>query len=139
MLTVAKRWISFFKQGAYACQYEWPDDASCQCASKNEYLEKSFFEAFPDGYWIRGDADTIELAEDKAWNIYSKYMLCKGHSYVRGERRDGGGYCSSCGYFKKDAFESLEHCLKCGIATYYRAEKDGTFLCKDCYVPVKKD
>jgi len=100
-------------------------------AVKQTVYRTAFFEAFSNVHdmFVRGEGDTIEIAEQNAFNKAVKQIACNDHEYERRHYRNGCGVCKHCGHFKK-VFDPLEKCAVCGVATYY-SERDGKWYCEE--------
>ena len=118
----------------YESAKEW--DCFCQCGSsgivfsqKGNYTT-AFFEAFPKEpcCFIRGEGETIEVAEQDAWNQYQKIKGCK-HEMERRDRTDGYGFCKHCTYSAM-VFEPLTKCCKCGKLTRYSQDYKQKYYCE---------
>lgn len=85
---------------------EWPEECYVQWGSGGVVIGKTssrataFFEAFPDGSFIRGEGQTIALAEDDALRHYRKKLACPDHHWQRGSYMNGGAICKRCGCFE---------------------------------------
>lgn len=98
------------------CTFEWPDDCFCQAGHKGIVFtpkgnyETAFFEVFPKvpETFIRGEGPTIEVAEERAWSKYRKYLECAGHEFERKGYTNGVGFCKTCGMFSFNAFKPTE-------------------------------
>lgn len=118
----------------YELKKDW--DCSCQCGSSGLVIATSgnyttaFFEAFPKNpsCFIRGEGETVELAEEDAWQQYQKIKTCK-HEMERRDRTDGYGYCKHCTYSAM-VFEPLTKCCKCGKPTNYTQDYKKNWYCK---------
>lgn len=103
--------------------------------------EWAFFEAFPEGSFLRTEAPTVAEAEDKAWEAYQRHLNCPGHEfkpYRKGHEdhpyRNGAGFCQLCGRFESYVFTAEElglHCTKCDKPTWYHFGSDGKPWCED--------
>lgn len=78
----------------------WPDDCMVQWGH-GIIPANPFFEAFPPGTFIRGDGETIEDAERKAFAKYERQIGCDHiwgrHHPTRGTYTNGLGWCRRCG------------------------------------------
>jgi hypothetical protein len=121
----------------YALRHEWPPDCFVQGGRMGVVISRkpegnyltAYFEAFP-GTFIRGEGESLELAEDQAWAKYERYTACPEHDYKpypRGQGdnpkaryENGAGFCQNCNRFKSKAFTGEElgqFCATCGVGT----------------------
>jgi hypothetical protein len=88
----------------------WPDDCMVQWGH-GIIPANPFFEAFPPGTFIRGDGDTIEQAERKAFAQYEREFLCAHawgrHHERRGTYLNGAAWCRKCGAFRGKMFREV--------------------------------
>lgn len=87
---------------------DWPDDCTVQWGGSGLVLSQkpggsygtAFFEAFPkSGGFIRGEGETIALAEAKALEKFRRESVCQ-HRWGRDRWTNGGALCRSCGAFQ---------------------------------------
>ena len=135
----ARRSTGFLQNSRYECAHLWPEGILLQCGDSGVVLaspsyQTAFFEAFPrePEAFVRGEGETVELAETKAWETFQKILACPGHEFVRRHRRDGYGYCTKCPYSTM-AFESLEKCFICGESCYYGQDSLERWYCESHY------
>lgn len=88
----------------------WPNETTVQWGH-GIVPANPFFEAFVGGTFLRGDADSIEAAEAKAFAKYRTFVECD-HVWSRTSRRrgtytNGAGWCVKCDSFKSKAFEPI--------------------------------
>lgn len=117
--------------GRYDVRHDWPADASMSAGRRGLVLGRSgdhyttaYFEATltEPATFLRGEAETIEAAEDAAWAKYLRYTA-NDHEH-RFETRgyvNGAGFCVTCGLFKSKAFTLQEIgsvCGQCGADMY---------------------
>jgi len=122
----------------YQCVFEWPEECSVQCGergiviSPNGNYRTAFFEAFPKDprTFIRGQGETIELAERAAWDKYQRIMSCGNHEFERRGYKNGSGFCKYCDLFKSNVFEPSEHCVVCNQPTYWVSDINGKYYCE---------
>lgn len=123
----------------YLCKYKWDYDCFVQCgdeglvlSNNNDYFT-AFFEAFPKSpnTFIRGEGNTIEEAEEKAWSQLQRYKECKNHEYERNGYTNGSGFCKHCGLFKSHAFEPSTKCKKCNKPTAYTCDINNEWYCEE--------
>lgn len=98
-----------WKDNEYEPHCAWPEDTLVQWGSKGLVISKEpyytcFFEAFPSdktksGGFIRGEGDTIEAAEDRAFSKYLKEIAC-AHLWGRETYDNGGQLCRHCRAFR---------------------------------------
>jgi hypothetical protein len=88
----------------------WPDDCMVQWGH-GLIPAVPFFEAFPPGTFIRGEGETIEQAERKAFAQYESEFLCahvwSRHHERRGTYLNGAGWCRKCGAFRGRMFSEV--------------------------------
>lgn len=98
----------------YQPQCAWPED--CMVQWGNGIIPSvPFFEAFPKGTFIRGEADEggdIAEAERKAFEKYQRDIAC---DHVWGRQRPGGdlytngaAFCRKCGGFRAHMFPEIK-------------------------------
>lgn len=127
------------KDNYYECKFDWPDDCSVQCGdrgivlSANGSYRTAFFEAFPKDpkTFIRGQGETIEMAERAAWNNYERIVGCNSHEFERRGYKNGSGICKHCELFKSNVFEPSERCVVCNQPTYWTADVNGNYYCEE--------
>lgn len=102
------------KAMGYAVPYvpvcAWGDDVFVQWG--NGIIPATpFFEAFPPNTFIRGEGDTIEDAERKAFAQYEREKSCDHffgrHHPRRGTYTNGGAFCHFCGRFESSYFKPV--------------------------------
>lgn len=129
--------------------FGWPADCHIQGGAvgvvfgRTGSYRTAFFEAFPDGSFIRGEGDTIAAAEAAAWAKFTKSTSCPGHLWEPRGYRNGGGFCALCGTFRARVFTGSQLgqlCHACGAPTTWTWEEipaDGDepahtlFTCRD--------
>lgn len=129
----------------YDCQQDWPEGAFLQCGKKGVVISRTkdkpsyqtaFFEAFPQNpaTFIRGEGETVELAELNAFKKYEKIMACEGHEFKRRGESESGS-CTKCGLFMSDIFPPVHACVECGKkeVNYSHGEK---YYCREHFVQV---
>jgi hypothetical protein len=129
----------------YQCLLEWDKDCSIQggegglVVGRNGTRKTAFFEAFPpapNDTFIRGEGETLELAEKAAHDIYMRHKACPGHSLVR-ENEIGDAKCSLCDIKKSRALKSLHVCDSCGcddaVINIKKEDKQVVKICTGCY------
>lgn len=131
----------------YDCQHDWPEDCFVQGGDKGIVFSKkdggsyrtSFFEAFPRNpdTFIRGEGESMQAAEQKAWEKYQKHLGCsRNHddsdNFYRRGYKNGAGFCKECGLFRGKVFEPTEKCHNCGAATYFTSDKHNRWWCESC-------
>lgn len=90
----------------------WPDDCMVQWGH-GIVPANPFFEAFPPGTFIRGDGETIEEAERKAFAQYERDLACDHHwGRLRPGPRgvtytNGVAFCRKCGGFRGSMFSPV--------------------------------
>lgn len=95
----------------------------------------AFFEAFPKNpsCFIRGEGESIEAAEEKAFSKYVKIVACPEHEFDRRGREDGYAYCTKCSY-SSTVLEPTTSCAKCQKKAHFSQDKNGLWYCqKDFY------
>ena len=141
----------------YECKMQWPEDCFVQCGEhgivlktgsidaifeasdpiaeieKNQTYITAFFEAFPKNpdTFLRWDGDSIEAAEQKAWNKLQRYLSCPGHEFERQGYENGAGFCKHCNMFKSKAFDPLTKCTICDKPTYHRCDNKKMWYCEE--------
>lgn len=87
---------------------DWPEDCTVQWGGHGVVLSDrpggsygtAFFEAFPPaGGFIRGEGETIALAEAKALARFRRESACQ-HRWGRDRWTNGGALCRNCGAFQ---------------------------------------
>lgn len=88
---------------------QWGDETYVQWGSRGVVLGKksygtAFFEAFPPdtedaGGFIRGEGETLVLAEENALNKYKRGIACD-HLWGREAYKNGGQLCRHCRAFR---------------------------------------
>ena len=107
-----------WKYDGYEPSCAWPDDCYVQWGSVGVVLREAeyggsywtaFFESFPTDpkTFIRGEGETVQVAEAKAYQAFQRYRACNGHEFERRNYTNGAGFCKHCGLFKSQAFEPL--------------------------------
>lgn len=123
----------------YECKKDWDDDCFCQCGGKGLVVSNegdsyttAFFEVFnknPDTF-IRGEGNTVEEAEENAWNKLQIYKDCKGHEFERRGYTNRAGFCKHCGLFVSKYFKPSTKCKICGEPTNWTYNKYDEWYCK---------
>lgn len=127
-------------------QHPWPDDCFVQGGKGGVVFVRggdtyttAFVEACPrdPDTFIRGEGETVELAEDAAWSKFQKYRVCPSPSGQHDPEprgyRNGAGFCSHCGMFVSRAFALVDIgsiCVICAEPTYWRATR-GLLTCEE--------
>lgn len=113
------RIVAHLVNDSYRPQQAWPGDCYVQWGGKGIVLGRqpyttAFFEVFPRGgagSFIRGEGETIEVAEADAFRRYQQELACHeagGHQWSRTRRlkngdtstyTNGGCFCRRCGAF----------------------------------------
>lgn len=108
------------------CMVQWGGDGIVLRTRKGDSddagsYRTAFFEAFPNkpSTFIRGEGETVALAEAAAFKRWQAIQCCHGHEFERRHMRNGGGICKHCGFFESRAFESMEHCVVCKAPTFF--------------------
>lgn len=129
----------------YKCNQEWPESVYVQCGdkgvvfSKNGNYRTAFFEAFPKfpETFIRGEGSTVEEAELKAFEQYSKIMNCQQHEMVR-KKESENGTCKHCGLTLINCLPPLSSCSQCGKEhvklSFKEKDKEQVILCLEHYL-----
>lgn len=122
-------------------QHPWPEDMLVQGGSSGlvvvrngENYYTAFVEAFPPNSFIRGEGETVQLAEDACWEKYLAFTGCE-HDWVAGRYTNGGGICSKCKQFGSRVFTPVQlgqYCKGCGMPTYWQQDGEGNFWCEEC-------
>lgn len=111
----------------YDCTKEWSEDCFVQCGggkqglglvidTKNKRVYRTaFFEAFPKEpkTFIRGEGETIEDAENNAWNKYQAILNCEQHDFERFQSTHGK--CKHCALVLTNYFPPENECKVCGM------------------------
>jgi hypothetical protein len=127
------------KPGMYNAQgytptQAWKEDDYVQWGSgiridrKNKVMVpvKAFFEAFPQGdnhTFLRGEGETLEEAEKKAFAQYETILKCAKHEWEARGRTDGYGYCKHCEMSQSDVLPITTFCCECNIPTAWKHVK----------------
>ena len=93
----------------YECKKSWDWDCEVQAGErgivfnrngKGSYIT-SFFEAFPNSPYtfVRGEGETIEEAEEQAWDKLQKIIQCPKHEF-KAYGKNNVEYCKKCGMYK---------------------------------------
>lgn len=122
----------------YECKYDWPDDCFVQCGdsgvvfSPNGNYRTAFFEAFPSDpdTFIRGEGNTVEEAEQKAWKKLQRQSKCTHPAYDRRGYTNGAAFCICCGLFRASLFEPTTTCSVCCKKTNWMHHK-GEWYCEE--------
>lgn len=142
-----------FKNHQWECAKPWPDDCFVQCgdggivfyqdeSGNHSHYDTAFFEAFPNSpsTFIRGEGQSIEEAEAKAWADYEKYCACSAHEFERRDYDNGVGFCRHCGMFSSGAFEPVRYpCPVCGELTRFMADNDKGYWCREHWREMPED
>lgn len=75
-------------ENKYECKKEWDDNCKIQCGTNKFHMVESlpvyynaFFEVFIDDDYIRGEGETLEIAEENAFKKLEKMKKCVNHTY----------------------------------------------------------
>lgn len=104
----------------YTCLKEWPSDISLQCGDKGVVLKKNggyrtaFFEVFGKEDFVRGEGETLEIAESNAFDKLMKIKNCVEHKYER-EKDSIDAECILCKHKEKKYFPPVSKCQQCGM------------------------
>ena len=123
--------------------HEWPADCAIQGGTTGMVFARSgsyvtaFFEAFPldPQTFIRGEGETVEAAEEAAWQKWQRVLECPGdvHEFETRGYMNGAGFCIHCGLFQSGVFDLAELgsvCVVCGVGTYWCC-RDGKLYCEE--------
>ncbi len=120
----------------YETKLAWPKESFAQAGGGHiDGIGKNiFFECFLKDYHVRGEGVTLEEAERKAWELYTKYSNCN-HSFERLSENSEVGMCKKCNMKKQEMFEILTVCSICNKkgASHYLNKN------KYCYEHYKKE
>lgn len=130
-------------------QHPWPDDTTLiQGGQKGVVMSRSgnyrtaYVEIFgPRTGFIRGEGETLALAEDACWAKAQHVLGCTRHEYESRGYKNGGGFCKNCGHFGDDAFTPEQlgvFCAACGVPTFWHSddhETVGEFFVCPTHVP----
>lgn len=104
----------------YHCLKDWPEDTYTQCGDKgvvlgNKPYRTAFFEAFPKEpkTFIRGEGQTVEEAEEKAWNKYQSIINCEKHYFNRVGNTETA-VCHLCNLKLTQYYPPIGSCCVCG-------------------------
>jgi hypothetical protein len=126
-----------FPEG-YQCKHEWPEDCVVQAGDSGIVFTNSgayrtaFFEAFPinPNTFIRGEGETVEVAESDCWSKWMRISVCPEHEFERRGYHNGYGVCKRCGMggmvFEPDVF-----CCICGKPTFFTQDSRGLYYCQE--------
>lgn len=123
--------------------HEWPEDCAVQGGTKGLVISAkgnyrtAFFEAFPTNpsTFLRGEGETVEAAEEAAWQKWQRILNCPNggvHEYETRGYKNGCGFCKHCGLFTSGVFDLAEIgsvCVVCGVGTYWCTRK-GKLYCE---------
>lgn len=127
----------------YICKKEWDKDISLQCGDRGVVLRKSggyrtaFFEVFTKEDFVRGEGETLEIAEEKAFEKLLKIKNCINHVFER-ENDSVNAECSLCHHKEKRYFPPTSKCNKCGMDHARLKIKDES-LCVKHYMEKAKN
>jgi hypothetical protein len=123
----------------YEPHQAWPHDCLIQGGRRGIVLVRdgepyrtSFFEAFPDNTFIRGEGKSLDAAEDAAWSQWERIRTCLGHEYEPRGYHNGAGICRHCGRFASRVFTAEQvgvECAVCGAKHYPCFTHDGQYYC----------
>src|SRR5699024_1040744 len=127
--------------GRYTPIHPWPEGCHISGGSRGLVLSRTpgksyntaFFEFADEGTFIRGESETIQGAEEVAWNRYQAQLECPGHEYEQRGYRNGAGICKHCNRFEIEVFDVREvghPCSTCHVGTNWTAVGD-TWFCRD--------
>lgn len=119
---IKNRSLGIMNTSDYTCKYDWPTECFVQCGGKgivmgNQHRKgyvTAFFEAFPFNNFIRGEGETIDLAEDAAWKKYQVMANCTEHSFKKSESRQRDAVCECCELSVRDYYPPEKECSCCG-------------------------
>ena len=132
----------------YVSTLEWPSDCFLQAGDGvviaaykgGKNYRTGFFEAFPDidgfGTFIRGEGESIQLAEKDCWSKYQKMFKCRDHKWVRtkddkgNDTTSGASICSKCD-MRADALPPTTLCKVCNEPT--NMVLNGSYFCPEHY------
>lgn len=102
--------------------------------SKASY-RTAFFEAFPKNpkCFIRGEGETVEEAENDAWEQWQKIINCESHEWTRKNRTDGYAYCTKCP-LSGSFLEPSTTCALCQTPTKRKVDKLNNHYCISHYL-----
>lgn len=119
---IKNRSLGLMNTPDYTCKYDWPTDCFVQCGGKGVVIGNqhkkgyvtAFFEAFPSNNFIRGEGETVDLAEDAAWKKYQVMATCPEHHFIKSESRKRDAVCECCGFSVKNYYPPEHVCSCCG-------------------------
>lgn len=119
---IKNRSLGLMNTPDYTCKYDWPTECFVQCGGKGVVIGNqhrkgyvtAFFEAFPFNNFIRGEGETIDLAEDAAWKKYQVMATCPEHRFIKSESRKRDAVCECCGFSIRDYYPPEKECSCCG-------------------------
>lgn len=119
---IKNRSLGLMNTPDYTCKYDWPTECFVQCGGKGVVIGNqhrkgyvtAFFEAFPFNNFIRGEGETIDLAEDAAWEKYQVMATCPEHRFIKSESRKRDAVCECCGFSIRDYYPPEKECSCCG-------------------------
>ncbi|WP_114906722.1 hypothetical protein [Ornithinimicrobium murale] len=131
---------------------DWPNGAYVQGGTSGVVFKRSwgsyrtaFVEAMlPDsdsgerGPFIRGEGETVAVAEDAAWAKWQEVDACPGHEWEQRGYRNGGGICKHCSRFGMNVFDVkvVGHpCTDCGVGTNHFCDDDDNWFCEEHFGP----
>lgn len=111
------------------CRYDWGDifiqGGNCGLVIDSKDNSKSYTTAFVEAFpksprcFIRGEGNTIQEAEEQAWNRYQNILNCKGHEFEARGRTDGYGFCKNCNLSQSEVLPIQQWCCVCDKETNF--------------------
>lgn len=143
--TIKNRTLGLMDTSDYTCQYDWPTDCFVQCGGKgvvvgNQHRKgyvTAFFEAFPFNNFIRGEGETVGLAEDAAWKKYQVMVNCPEHHLIIDKNRKRDAVCEHCGFSIRDYYPPENNCSCCNKENV-ALEINGEYFCLEHFIDKAK-
>ena len=126
--------IIMYREADIVAAHPWPDGTRMQGGKQGIVISSTpgkpgyttaFVEAFFDdpqgvGAFVRGEGETVALAEDAAWEKASAILSCKQHDWTREvngrHRTDGYAQCRIC-HTSSRVLEPETRCVHCDAPT----------------------
>lgn len=143
--TIKNRTLGLMDTSDYTCKYDWPTDCFVQCGGKGVVIGNkhrkgyvtAFFEAFPFNNFIRGEGESVELAESAAWAKYQVMATCPEHHLIVDEKRKRDAVCEHCGFSIRDYYPPENQCSCCSKENV-SLEINGEYFCLEHFIDKAK-